>query len=115
MTENENLDSQTTHSDTPQDVPLPDPTLIGLVSGLATQAMISLGVFPNPINGSTNILLHQGKHLVETIALLDEKTKGSQTEEETKTLAHVLHELRMIYIAAQNEKQKRNNEINNNS
>jgi hypothetical protein len=96
---------------------LPDPTLIGLVSGLATQVMISLGVFPNPINGSTNILLHQGKHLIETIALLDEKTKGHQTEEETKTLANVLHELRMLYIAAQNEKQKQkqNNETTSNS
>jgi hypothetical protein len=110
MTENENLDSQTTRSDIPQDVPLPDPTLIGLVSGLATQTMVSLGVFPNPIDGSTNILLHQGKHLIETIALLDEKTKNNQTEDETQMLAHVLHELRLIYITAQNEKQKQNNE-----
>jgi hypothetical protein len=115
MTENENLNSQSASSDTPQDVPLPEPTLIGLVSGLATQAMVSLGIFPNPINGSTNILLHQGKHLIETIALLDEKTKNNQTEDETKMLAHVLHELRMIYIAAQNEKQKQNNDTTGNS
>ncbi|MDR2117226.1 MAG: DUF1844 domain-containing protein [Planctomycetaceae bacterium] len=109
-----NSDAQTPHSDTstptPQDVPLPNPTLVGLVSGLASQAMISLGIFPNPIDGSNNILLHQGKHLIDTIALLNEKTKGNQTEEETKTLANVLHELRMIYIAAQNEKQKQNSQ-----
>ncbi|MDR0703582.1 MAG: DUF1844 domain-containing protein [Planctomycetaceae bacterium] len=110
MTENENSAPQSTHSDTPQDVPLPDPTFIGLVSGLATQAMASLGIFSNPIDGSTNILLHQGKHLIETIALLDEKTKNNQTEDETKMLTRLLPELRMIYIAAQNEKQKRSNE-----
>jgi hypothetical protein len=112
MTENENPTAQTPHSDIPipQDVPLPEPTLTALVSGLATQTMISLGIFPNPINGSTNILLHQGKHLIETIALLDEKTKGNQTEEEIKMLANVLHELRMIFVAAQNEKLKQNNE-----
>ncbi|MDR0336950.1 MAG: DUF1844 domain-containing protein [Planctomycetaceae bacterium] len=120
MTENENSTPQAPHSDPsqteipqteiPQDVPLPAPALIGLISGLASQTMISLGIFPNPINGSTHILLHQGKHLIETIALLDEKTKGNQTAEETKLFAEILHELRMIFVAAQNEKQKRNNE-----
>ncbi|MDR1963524.1 MAG: DUF1844 domain-containing protein [Planctomycetaceae bacterium] len=110
MTKNEDSDAQANRADIPQDVPLPDPTLIGLASGLATQAMISLGIFPNPVDGSTHILLHQGKHLIETIALLDEKTKGNQTEEETKMLTKVLHELRMLYVAAQNEKQKRNRE-----
>jgi hypothetical protein len=110
MTENENSSPQTPHSDIPQDVPLPDPTLAGLVSGLASQTMISLGIFPNPIDGSTNILPHQGKHLIETIALLNEKTKGNQTEEETKMFANVLHELRMIFVAAQNEKIKRTGE-----
>ncbi|MDR3196453.1 MAG: DUF1844 domain-containing protein [Planctomycetaceae bacterium] len=105
-----NQEPQTPPSDIPKDVPLPNPTLIGLVSGLATQAMISLGIFPNPIDGSQKILLHQGKHLIETIALLDEKTKGNQTEEETKTLVNILHELRMLYVAAQKEKQKQNNE-----
>ncbi|MDR2754805.1 MAG: DUF1844 domain-containing protein [Planctomycetaceae bacterium] len=102
-----NSDTQTPHSEIPQDVPLPDPTLIGLASGLANQAMISLGIFPNPFDGSKNIMLYQGKHLIDTIALLNEKTKGNQTEDETKTLINILHDLRMIYIAAQNEKQKR--------
>ncbi len=92
---------------TPQDVPLPPPTLISLASGLAHQVMISLGVFPNPIDGSTTLLLHQGQHLIDTIALLDEKTRGSQTEEEKQTLTTMLHELRMIYLAAQKEKSKR--------
>jgi hypothetical protein len=106
MTENETLIDHSEQTDQFKDIPLPEPSLIGLVSGLATQTMISLGIFPNPINGSTNILLHQGKHLIETIAMLDEKTKGNQTEEETKTIEKVLHELRMIYIAAQNEKNR---------
>ncbi|MDR2439408.1 MAG: DUF1844 domain-containing protein [Planctomycetaceae bacterium] len=116
MTEDKNLDpeknseSQTVSSEIPQDVPLPDPTLIGLISGLASQVMISFGIFPNPIDGSKNIMLHQGKHLIDTIAMLDEKTKGNQTEEETKLLENVLHELRMIYVAAQNEKQKRDSQ-----
>ncbi len=94
----------------PQDVPLPDPTLLDLISGLSAQVMVSLGMFPNPSGESGRILLHQGKHLIDTIALLDEKTRGNQTEIETQTFANVLHELRMIFVAAQNEQQRRQNE-----
>ena len=90
-----------------QDIPLPEPSLLTLASGLAAQAMVSLGIFPNPIDGETRILLHQGKHFIDTVAMLSEKTAGNQTPEETKTLESILHELRMIYMAAQNEKQSR--------
>jgi hypothetical protein len=98
------MDSQT---DLQQDVPLPDPTLLTLITGLAAQALVSLGIYPNPIDGQARILLHQGKHLIDTIAMLSEKTEGCQTPEETKAFEHVLHELRMLYVAAQNEKEKR--------
>ena len=90
-----------------QDVPLPEPTLLMLVSGLAAQTMMSLGIFPNPVEGQTRILLHQGKHLIDTIAMLHEKTSGSQTSEETDAFERVLHELRMIYVAAQSEQANR--------
>ena len=90
-----------------QDMPLPEPSLLTLASGLAAQAMVSLGIFPNPIDGETRILLHQGKHFIDTIAVLFEKTSGNQTPEEAKALESILHELRMIYVAAQNEKENR--------
>ena len=89
------------------DVPLPPPTLVMLASGLAAQAMVSLGVFPNPATGKSVILLNQAAHLIGMIDLLYEKTTGNRTDEETKTLQNALHELRMVYLAAQNEKSKR--------
>ena len=100
----------TQHTDQQEipDVPLPEPTLLTLISGLAAQAMVSLGIFPNPLDGQARMMLHQGKHFIDTIAMLSEKTSGHQTPEETKTFENVLHELRMIYVAAQTEQQKRN-------
>jgi hypothetical protein len=89
------------------DVPLPPPTLVSLASGLAAQTMVSLGVFPNPATGKRVMLLNQAAHLIDTIELLCEKTSGNRTEEETRTLENMLHELRMIYLAAQKEKSKR--------
>ena len=93
-----------------QDFLLPEPSLFALVTGLAAQAMMSLGIFPNPIDGQTRILLHQGKHFIDTIAMLSEKTSGHQTAEESQTFENVLHELRMIYAAAQKEKESRDSE-----
>lgn len=92
------------------DVPLPAPTLLSLASGLATQAMVSMGAFPNPATGRSCMLLNQAKHLVDTVEMLLEKTKGNQTPEEAKTLENLLHELRMIFVAAQNEKKRRDQE-----
>ena len=88
------------------DVPLPPPTLVTLASGLAAQAMVSLGVFPNPATGKSAILLNQAAHLIDMIDLLYEKTTGNRTDEETKTLENALHELRMIYLSAQRERNK---------
>ena len=101
-----------THEQEPysQDFLLPEPSLLTLITGLAAQAMVSLGVFPNPIDGQTRILLHQGKHFIDTVAMLSEKTSGHQTPEETQTFEKVLHELRMIYVAAQDEKKRRDTE-----
>ncbi len=89
------------------DVPLPAPTLVTLASGLAAQAMVSMGVFPNPATGKSVMLLNQAAHLIDTVEMLYEKTSGNRDDEETKTLENVLHELRMIYLAAQQEKQRR--------
>ncbi|MDR2762655.1 MAG: DUF1844 domain-containing protein [Planctomycetaceae bacterium] len=97
-----------TENKEPQDVPLPEPSLIALVTGIATQAMVSMGIFASP-TGETEIKLNQAKHLIETIVMLEEKTKGNRTDEESTKISNALHELRMIYIAAQKEQERRKN------
>ncbi|MDR2345576.1 MAG: DUF1844 domain-containing protein [Planctomycetaceae bacterium] len=97
----------TTEKDIPQDVPLPEPSLLVLVSGIAAQAMTSMGIFPNPINNKTEIKLNQAKHLINTIAVIESKTEGNRTDEESTKIAGVLHELRTMYLAAQREQESR--------
>ncbi|MBQ3387951.1 MAG: DUF1844 domain-containing protein [Thermoguttaceae bacterium] len=92
------------------DVPLPPPTLTTLASQIATQAMVSMGVFPNPGTGKSEFYFHQASHLIDTIDLLIKKTEGNRTEDETRTLTGVLSELQMLFVAAQNEKSRRDSE-----
>ena len=81
--------------------PMPPATLEILVSSLGMQAMIAMGLMPNPVDGKAEVHLGQAKHLVDTIAMLEEKTEGNRTPEETTMLGSLLHELRMSYLAIQ--------------
>lgn len=94
----------------PRDVPLPPPSLVTLASSIATQAMVSMGVFPNPSTGKSEFYFNQASHLIDTIDLIIKKTEGNRTDEETRTLTGVLSELQMLFVAAQNEKNRRDSQ-----
>ena len=85
--------------------PLPPPSLTLLTSSLGMQAMIAMGIIPNPVDNKLEADLEQAKHLVDTIQMLWEKTEGNRTADETATLNALLHELRMAYLAAQEQPQ----------
>ena len=69
---------------------LPPATFDILVVTLATQAMALLG---QAGNSKTDLPL--ARHHIDLLAMLEEKTEGNRTEEETTLLANLLHELRM--------------------
>jgi hypothetical protein len=83
------------------DVPLPPPSLDFLASSLGMQAMIAMGLMPSPLTGKPEVHLNQAKHFVDTIAMLEEKTEGNRTPEETAVISNLLHELRMGFLAVQ--------------
>ncbi len=81
-----------------QDVPLPPASLEILIGSLATQAMVSLGIIPNPMTNKPQRLLNQAKHLVDMLEVLLEKTEGNRTAEESALLDDTVHQLRMAYV-----------------
>ncbi|MFA4888172.1 MAG: DUF1844 domain-containing protein [Candidatus Omnitrophota bacterium] len=76
----------------------PQPDFSFFITTLSLQASISLGLLPNPATNKTEIDLAQSKFIIDTLAVLEEKTKGNLTEEETKLLENLLYDLRMSYI-----------------
>lgn len=81
-----------------QDVPFPPASLEILIGSLATQAMVSLGIIPNPITKKPERLLSQAKHVIDTLQVLQEKTEGNRTTGESALLDDTLHQLRMAYV-----------------
>ena len=78
---------------------LPPATLTSLISVLATQAMIALGQIADPVSGKPAQDLEQASHFVDLLSMLEEKTKGNRTGDESALLDRVLHELRMVFVA----------------
>ncbi len=80
----------------------PEPNFTILVSSLSMQAMISMGKLENPVNGKKEENLQQARFLIDSLSIIQEKTKGNLTKEEAKFLEDSLFHLRMTYIDVQN-------------
>jgi hypothetical protein len=78
--------------------PVPPPTFAMHVSTLATQALMFLGQMPNPLTGKAEVHLEEAKHFIDTLQMLQEKTKGNLSPNESQMLEQVLHELRLAYV-----------------
>jgi hypothetical protein len=78
---------------------MPPATLIFLCTTLATQTMIALGQIPNPLTGKAELRLKQAKHYIDTLGMLEEKTAGNRTADESAIFDDLLHQLRMAYVA----------------
>ena len=77
---------------------LPPATFSVLVSSLAAQAMMALGGYEDPRTKKRMVDLDLAKHHVDTLAMLEEKTKGNLSEEEKKVLDSGLYETRMQFV-----------------
>lgn len=81
-----------------------EPTFTVYISSLVLQAMISLGRIESPITGKIEENLTQARYLIDTLALIKEKTKGNLTADEEKFLEESLFNLRMIYVEEKKKK-----------
>ncbi|NIP84832.1 MAG: DUF1844 domain-containing protein [Planctomycetales bacterium] len=82
-----------------EDQPLPPADFQTIVSLLATQAMISLGALPNPLDGKVTVHPQQAKHFIDLLSVLEQKTRGNLSAEESAVLERLLHELRMVFLS----------------
>ncbi|MDO8730040.1 MAG: DUF1844 domain-containing protein [Candidatus Omnitrophota bacterium] len=68
------------------------------LSSLSMQAMIALGEMAHPATGLAQPDMEQSRYLVDVLGLLQEKTQGNLSPEETALLDGLLYELRMKYV-----------------
>ncbi len=77
---------------------LPDADFRGLVSMLASQAIMGLGTMTDPKTGGVVIDLEGSRFSIDLLGVLEEKTKGNLTEEEATELTQLNTELRNRFV-----------------
>jgi len=77
---------------------LPPPSFTALVSSLATQAMFAMGGMEDPQTQRRYVDLELAKFHIDTLAVLEDKTRGNLSDEEKKLLDEVLYQCRMHYV-----------------
>ena len=76
----------------------PPATFDFLVHTLFTQALMALGRIPNPITKQSIRNLDTARHFIDTLTMLEAKTRGNLEADERKLLEEMQHQLRMLYL-----------------
>jgi len=82
-----------------QDRQIPPASFTTLVGTIYTQAMMCLGAVADP-NGEEKgmIDLEVAKHHIDTLKVIEEKTKGNLDEEESKIMEDVSYQVQMRFV-----------------
>ena len=77
---------------------LPKASFEELVRLLVGPALMYLGGVPDPQTGKAIVALDVARYHIDLLKVIEDKTKGNLSEQESQTITQVLHELRLRYI-----------------
>ncbi|HEY6572771.1 MAG TPA: DUF1844 domain-containing protein [Candidatus Eisenbacteria bacterium] len=80
---------------------------LGLVHSFQAAAMQQMGKTVNPFTQEIERDLSQAQLSIDMLRMLEGRTKGNLTHEESRFLAHVLRELQLNYVMELDEEKKR--------
>jgi len=80
----------------------PPAELAPFVASIGAQAMMGLGLIPDPVSGEKRLNLEQARYLIDVLSMLQEKTEGNLTEEEAQVLKNTLYDLKMTFVRVMN-------------
>lgn len=83
-------------------MPDADPRFSDFVLLQAQNAGLFLGQLPNPASGERSINLKAARSVLDSLEMLESKTRGNLTPEEAKLLTAALANLRPLYEKASN-------------
>jgi hypothetical protein len=83
----------------------PGITFTAFVMSLATTAAVHFGDLADPVTGTSRADLPAASQMIEIMGMLQEKTRGNLTPDESQLIESLLYELRMRFVeASQGEK-----------
>lgn len=77
---------------------LPQVNFSTFVFSLSSSAILHFGEIPDPTSGKKKKNLPMAKQTIDILGMLEEKTKGNLTDDESDFLKNILYDLRMRYV-----------------
>jgi hypothetical protein len=77
---------------------MPEVTFTAFVMSLNTAALFHCGELVDPATGEKQQDLTLAKHAIDTLRLLENKTRGNLSKDEENLLGTVLYDLKLRYI-----------------
>jgi hypothetical protein len=79
-------------------VPLPEVNFSTFVFSLSSSALVHLGEIPEPSSQAVHQDLNLAKQIIDTLGMIEEKTRGNLDADEERLLKGVLYDLRMRFV-----------------
>lgn len=86
-----------------QEFALPEVDFSTLILSMSSSAIVHFGDYVDPKSGKTERNLPLAKHTIDMLGMLQEKTRGNLTPDESRLLENVLYNLRLRYLEAVRE------------
>ncbi len=79
---------------------MPEVTFSTFVMSLNTSVLYHLGELPDPESGEKLVNLDLARHAIDTLVVLEQKTKGNLTDEEAELMRNILYDVKMRFVNA---------------
>jgi hypothetical protein len=83
-----------------------DASFVTLAMSIASSAVISLGLAPDPQTNKTKVNLELARFNIDLLDMLEQKTKGNLVKEEQDFITQVLADLKLRFVEAKSHEKK---------
>jgi len=79
---------------------MPEVTFSTFVMSLNTSVLFHLGELSDPETGQKMVNIELARHAIDTLVVLEQKTKGNLTDEEADLMRNILYDVKMRFVNA---------------
>ena len=74
-------------------------SFVNFLMSIASNAAAALGMMEHPVTGERGVDLQLGKHWIDVLAMLEQKTLGNLSQQEKRIMEGLLADLRMPFFS----------------
>jgi len=74
-------------------------SFVNFLMSIASNAAAALGMMEHPATGERGVDLQLGKHWIDILGMLEQKTRGNLSQQEQRILEGLLSDLRMQFVS----------------